>query len=133
MGLLDLDQETLTQPGVSGIDGVSPSCGTGVEGATSVGASGDGILARMNGRNVKGFPCCGMFFGDNMNVASVTNVHNRMYLDVASSIVNLHPICDSLGCPSGMKSYATRILGSQRGFHGQGTSFGHVLVQIHLK
>ena len=67
-----------------------------------------------------------------MSVASVTYIHNRMYLNVASTIVNMHPFCDSLGCPSGMKSDATRILGSQRGFHGQGASLGHVLVQIPL-
>ena len=66
-----------------------------------------------------------------MDVASLANLDNRLYLYVASTIVDV-PICDSLGCLSGMKGYATRILGSQRGFHGQGASLGHVLVQVHL-
>ena len=55
----------------------------------------------MNGANIKVFPCCGMFFGDNMNVASITNVHNKLYFDVASTIVN--HICTPSATPWGAR------------------------------
>ena len=63
------------------------------------------------------------------------NVHQEgvLILDVTSTIMHLHPVDILPGCSSGMKSYATRVLGSQRRLHGQGTHFWHVPVQIGLK
>ena len=45
---------------------------------------------------------------------------------------NSHHVLDAIWIFRLMKRFATRILWSQRGLHGQGTRLRHVLVQIHL-
>ena len=81
------------------------------------------ILPGVERGNIESFPCYGMFVRDDRDVALITHIYNRMESYVATTIVKMHPICDSIGCSSGMKLKrdATRILRSQRGFHGQGS------------
>ena len=116
--------------GVSGIEGISPSSTTGVEGANFC-------------RCLVGVYQCRCYWSverrptgrirDDWHLVIITDSNNGMQRNVASTIMHLHPICDNTGCSSGMKRDATRFLWSQRWFQSQGTCLWQVLVQIYLK
>ena len=74
-----------------------------------------------------------MFVEFTGNLPFVTDCDDRLKLDITSTIMHLHPVACLIGCSSGMKGNATRILRSQRLLHGQGTHLRHIPVQVCLK
>ena len=94
-----------SQCGVSGIECDSPCSSSGKDGATSVGA----LLGSFSSDVDKG-----TFVWLTWELPFVTNCDDGMKLDITSTIIHLHPVGSLIGCSSGMKSNATRILRSQR-------------------